>query len=94
MANIYVNECSDSADGQKWNVMADGRIAVDASSPRKQHPDHLIGDSMFSGLALIPSRAMRGPSVYEGNSKQPGRLVRLCRVGQHWREGQGYQLAT
>lgn len=35
MANIALNECSDTADGQKWEVKADGRIAVDLSpSPR------------------------------------------------------------
>ena len=36
MANIYLKDCSDTEDGQKWNVMADGRIALELSSPRKQ----------------------------------------------------------
>lgn len=35
MANIYVNECSDTTDGQKWVAMTDGRIALEKSSPRK-----------------------------------------------------------
>jgi len=35
MAAIYVNECSDTADGQKWTVMPDGRIAVTASTPQQ-----------------------------------------------------------
>ncbi|OAA63660.1 Ricin B-related lectin [Niveomyces insectorum RCEF 264] len=35
MANIYVNDCDDSADGQKWDVKADGRIGVAASSPEE-----------------------------------------------------------
>jgi hypothetical protein len=40
MANIAVNNCSDTADGQNWNVMADGRIALDLSpAPRScLHP--------------------------------------------------------
>ncbi|KAF2116561.1 hypothetical protein BDV96DRAFT_28684 [Lophiotrema nucula] len=33
MANIYVNECSDTAVGQNWVDMGDGRIQVDGSSP-------------------------------------------------------------
>lgn len=35
MANIYIKECSDTADSQKWVAMEDGRIAVEKSSPRK-----------------------------------------------------------
>ena len=35
MANISLKECSDTEDGQKWNVMADGRIALELSKPRK-----------------------------------------------------------
>jgi len=38
MAAIYINECSDTVDGQKWNVMADGRIAVVSSTPRTLLP--------------------------------------------------------
>jgi hypothetical protein len=35
MAPITLKDCSDTAEGQKWNVMADGRIAVEGSpSPR------------------------------------------------------------
>ncbi|KAF2448501.1 carbohydrate-binding module family 13 protein [Karstenula rhodostoma CBS 690.94] len=33
MANVYVNTCSDTAPGQNWTVMVDGRIAVTGSSP-------------------------------------------------------------
>jgi hypothetical protein len=32
MANIYVNTCSDTAPGQNWTVMDDGRIVVAAST--------------------------------------------------------------
>ncbi|KAB5530476.1 hypothetical protein GE09DRAFT_974279 [Coniochaeta sp. 2T2.1] len=37
MANIYVKDCTaDAADpSQLWNVMADGRIALKASSPQE-----------------------------------------------------------
>ncbi|XXG98652.1 hypothetical protein Hte_004979 [Hypoxylon texense] len=35
MANIYVNECSDTADSQKWVAMEDGRIALEKSSPQE-----------------------------------------------------------
>jgi len=36
MAPIALAECSETADGQKWEVKTDGRIAVDLSpSPRK-----------------------------------------------------------
>ena len=36
MAPISLQECADTADGQKWEVKADGRIAVDLSpAPRK-----------------------------------------------------------
>jgi hypothetical protein len=37
MASVYVRNCTaDAADpSQLWNVMADGRIALKASSPRK-----------------------------------------------------------
>ncbi|OCL11001.1 carbohydrate-binding module family 13 protein [Glonium stellatum] len=33
MSNIYVKDCSDSDDSQKWVVMTDGRITLAASSP-------------------------------------------------------------
>lgn len=36
MANIALNNCSDTADGQKWEVKADGRIAVDLSPSPQQ----------------------------------------------------------
>ncbi|KAI0377456.1 ricin B lectin domain-containing protein [Hypomontagnella monticulosa] len=35
MANVALTECSDTADGQKWNAMADGRIAVELSQPQE-----------------------------------------------------------
>jgi hypothetical protein len=35
MGAIYLQNCSDTVDGQKWNVMADGRIALQLSSPRE-----------------------------------------------------------
>ncbi|KAI0913266.1 hypothetical protein F4824DRAFT_499994 [Ustulina deusta] len=35
MASLSVTECSDTVDGQKWNVMADGRIALQLSSPQE-----------------------------------------------------------
>lgn len=40
MASVYVKDCTtDAADpSQLWNVMADGRIALKASSPREFAP--------------------------------------------------------
>ncbi|KAL1881480.1 hypothetical protein VTK73DRAFT_3542 [Phialemonium thermophilum] len=35
MASVSLKECSDTEDGQKWNVMADGRIALAPSSPQE-----------------------------------------------------------
>ena len=36
MASVYVKDCTAADDAsQLWNVMADGRIALKASSPRK-----------------------------------------------------------
>ncbi|KAI0003895.1 carbohydrate-binding module family 13 protein [Xylariaceae sp. FL0662B] len=35
MASIYVNECSDTEDGQKWVAMPDGRIALELSTPQE-----------------------------------------------------------
>ncbi|KAI0406100.1 hypothetical protein F4802DRAFT_596461 [Xylaria palmicola] len=35
MANLSITSCSDTVDGQKWNVMADGRIALQLSSPQE-----------------------------------------------------------
>ncbi|KAI1180709.1 carbohydrate-binding module family 13 protein [Nemania sp. FL0916] len=35
MAPLAVTNCSDTAEGQKWNVMADGRIALQLSSPQE-----------------------------------------------------------
>ena len=36
MARVSLAECADTADGQKFDVKADGRIAVDLSAaPRK-----------------------------------------------------------
>ena len=35
MASLSITSCSDTVDGQKWNVMADGRIALQLSSPSK-----------------------------------------------------------
>jgi hypothetical protein len=32
MANIYMRECSDTEVAQKWNAMADGRIALEPST--------------------------------------------------------------
>lgn len=37
MANIALAECSDTSDGQKWEVKADGRIAVDLSPAPRKH---------------------------------------------------------
>ena len=34
MANISLKECADG-ESQQWNVMADGRIALEASKPRE-----------------------------------------------------------
>ncbi|CAK7199582.1 hypothetical protein SEUCBS139899_002265 [Sporothrix eucalyptigena] len=34
MANLVINDCADS-DGQTWEIKADGRIAVAASSPQE-----------------------------------------------------------
>jgi hypothetical protein len=34
MGSIYLKDCAASEPGQIWNVMADGRIALKASSPR------------------------------------------------------------
>ncbi len=52
MSNISLKECSDTVDGQKWDVMADGRIALAPSSPRKSRklrplprPDQSRADS-------------------------------------------------
>ncbi|KAF2826885.1 MFS general substrate transporter [Ophiobolus disseminans] len=36
MANIYLRECSATEVAQKWNAMADGRIALEASTGTKQ----------------------------------------------------------
>ncbi|RKU40264.1 hypothetical protein DL546_001567 [Coniochaeta pulveracea] len=35
MGSITLQNCSDTVDGQKWNAMADGRIALDLSSPQE-----------------------------------------------------------
>ncbi|ORY12640.1 hypothetical protein BCR34DRAFT_290678 [Clohesyomyces aquaticus] len=35
MGSIYVKDCSETEVAQKWNVMADGRIALVASSPQE-----------------------------------------------------------
>ncbi|KAI0117664.1 hypothetical protein GGR51DRAFT_554944 [Nemania sp. FL0031] len=35
MANLSITECADTSDGQKWNVMADGRIALQMSTPQE-----------------------------------------------------------
>ncbi|KAL1890432.1 hypothetical protein Sste5346_008259 [Sporothrix stenoceras] len=35
MANLVINDCADTADGQNWDIKADGRIAVAASSPQE-----------------------------------------------------------
>lgn len=32
MANIYLRDCADTEVAQKWVAMADGRIALEASS--------------------------------------------------------------
>ena len=44
MANVALTECSDTADGQKWNAMADGRIAVELSQPRKYYQPKLFDE--------------------------------------------------
>ncbi|KAI0150414.1 carbohydrate-binding module family 13 protein [Xylariaceae sp. FL1272] len=35
MASLSITACSDTSDGQKWNAMADGRIALQLSSPQE-----------------------------------------------------------
>ncbi|KAF2190660.1 carbohydrate-binding module family 13 protein [Zopfia rhizophila CBS 207.26] len=35
MGSIYLKDCSDSEQAQKWVVMSDGRIALGASSPQQ-----------------------------------------------------------
>ncbi|KAI0022140.1 hypothetical protein F4780DRAFT_777853 [Xylariomycetidae sp. FL0641] len=35
MAPLAVKECSDDAPGQSWNVMEDGRIALEGSTPQE-----------------------------------------------------------
>ncbi|TGJ84149.1 hypothetical protein E0Z10_g4617 [Xylaria hypoxylon] len=35
MASLSITNCSATSDGQKWNVMADGRIALQMSSPQE-----------------------------------------------------------
>ncbi|KAK3387965.1 hypothetical protein B0H63DRAFT_448751 [Podospora didyma] len=35
MGTIYLNTCVETEVGQKWNAMADGRIALEASSPQQ-----------------------------------------------------------
>ncbi|KAI8629045.1 carbohydrate-binding module family 13 protein [Xylariaceae sp. FL1651] len=35
MASLSITNCSDTSDGQKWNAMADGRIALQMSSPQE-----------------------------------------------------------
>ena len=49
MASIALQECSDTADGQKWNVMADGRIALDLSNPPRK-PIHSLVPSLIHYL--------------------------------------------
>ncbi len=38
MARVSLKTCSDTEDGQKFNRMADGRIAVDLSNPPRRIP--------------------------------------------------------
>ncbi|KAF2010707.1 carbohydrate-binding module family 13 protein [Aaosphaeria arxii CBS 175.79] len=35
MGKIWLKDCSDTVEGQQWNVMADGRIALVKSSPQQ-----------------------------------------------------------
>ncbi|OTB05232.1 carbohydrate-binding module family 13 protein [Hypoxylon sp. CI-4A] len=35
MSNIYIQECDDAADSQKWDAKTDGRIALELSSPQE-----------------------------------------------------------
>lgn len=49
MASISLKECDDAADGQKWVVMADGRIALELSSPRKHSPN-----GKLKNISIIP----------------------------------------
>lgn len=51
MAPVYTNTCSDSAPGQQWTALADGRIAVAGSSPRTYFPSPFP----FTLLSLPPS---------------------------------------
>ena len=38
MGKVYVNECSNTSTAQTWNVMADGRIALEANSSKRHRP--------------------------------------------------------
>lgn len=48
MGAITLQNCSDTVDGQKWNAMADGRIALDLSSPRKKRNPSVIKEVKWS----------------------------------------------
>ena len=71
MGTLYLQTCSDTADAQKWTVMADGRIALTASSPRKSC--FIIVARMLTCL-----RGVCRLAVHAGDGQQPRRAVQLC----------------
>lgn len=79
MANIYVKDCADTEVGQKWEVKADGRIAVSGSSPRKRR---WSSPCVVTTRADTESRGVHRPAVHEGHEQQPRRPLRLRRPEQ------------
>ena len=75
MATIWLTECSDAADGQKWNAMADGRFALEMStSPRKSsifYCDSKISSQHYQPEVRSPAQDTTADFKISGVSRSP-----------------------
>ena len=94
MAAISLKDCADDTPGQEWNLMEDGRIALDASKPRKPLSFSFLSLFLSAFFALTTlDRGMHRPPIHEGHGQQPRRTIRMCRARRHWCPRQGNKLA-
>lgn len=82
MGSLYLQTCTNSTDAQKWNVMADGRIALAASSPGMDWRLEL-----GRRAALTMSSGVYGLAVSEGYCWESSGTVCVCWIARYWSGG-------
>lgn len=74
MARVSLAECSDAADGQRWTVMADGRVAVEGSAAPRKSPC-IFFRSFPLRMLTGGRRELYRSGVHAGDGGKPGWVV-------------------